>query len=398
MGYIIELIDTISIDRAMKSYLYKWCAAIGLLLTTYVGNAQKPIYTPDILGAQYECTTLTLPCDYSGEVVATLVRHRPTCKTRRAVLYIHGYNDYFFQSEMGDSIAQAGYNFYALDLRKYGRSIRPGQRLFECKDVREYQEEIGRAMQIIKEEGNQDVYLMAHSTGGLIASLYLHDTMNRDGIKGLILNSPFIDYNSTKFNERVLLPLVTSMAWLAPNMVIIPASKPGEDDHYSRSLLAGHYGRWTFNIEWKKPQGYPIRASWLRAIKRGHKRLQAGLNIDIPVLLMSSTKSIIPKGAAWRQEYAQADLVLDVTDMWRYGDSIAKEVQYAKIPSGLHDLFLSSDDEARRRTYEVLFFWLNAQQHKEPSTTVVETHEERPDLVGQKANIKMPILYGGKEQ
>lgn len=381
----------------MKSHLYKWCATIGLLLVGYSAYGQGVTYKPDILGAHYEYTTLELPNDYSGEIVATLVRHRPMLKTGRAILYIHGYNDYFFQSELGDSIARAGYNFYALDLRKYGRSIRSGQRLFECRDVREYQEEIARAMQIIRQEGNRDVYIMAHSTGGLIASLYLHDTMNRDSVKGLILNSPFIDYNSTRFNERVLLPLVTSMAWLAPNLVVIPPSRSGEGDHYSRSLLAEHYGRWRFNTEWKKPQGYPIRASWLRAIKRGHRRLQSGLNISVPVLLMSSTKSIIPKGT-WKQEYAQADLVLDVADMWRYGNKIAKQVSYVKIPNGLHDLFLSSDELARRQTYEALFFWLNAQEHKSPSTTVVEVEEEDPDLVGQKADIKMPILYGGKEQ
>ncbi len=30
-------------------------------------------------------------------------------------------SDYFFQTEMADQFNQHGYDFYALDLRKYGR-------------------------------------------------------------------------------------------------------------------------------------------------------------------------------------------------------------------------------------------------------------------------------------
>ena len=32
-----------------------------------------------------------------------------------------GFNDYFFQAEMGRQFADSGYNFYAVDLRRYGR-------------------------------------------------------------------------------------------------------------------------------------------------------------------------------------------------------------------------------------------------------------------------------------
>ena len=47
--------------------------------------------------------------------VATVVRHLGNVAHRRAVVYLHGFNDYYFQSQLGDSIVAHGYSFYALD-------------------------------------------------------------------------------------------------------------------------------------------------------------------------------------------------------------------------------------------------------------------------------------------
>lgn len=335
----------------MKKFLQRISLGLSIHLAFLVSATAQ--YEADILGASYQSRYLDLE---RGERAA-LVRLRPTTTRRRAVLYIHGYNDYFFQTSLAERIDCWGYNFYALDLRRYGRAIRPGDRLFECKDVRVYQEEIGKALDIIKQEGNEEVYLMAHSTGCLIAALYLHDTNNKAEVRGLMLNSPFIDYNSTKLNERLLLPLVTSTAWLMPNAVIIPASKAGQVDLYAKSLLQDHEGLWQFDTNWKRPEGYPIRASWLRAIKRGHRRVQAGLNLQIPILLLSSTRSILPS-EGWQEDYAAVDLVLDVKDMWRYGAKLGREVTFIKIPNGIHDLVLSKDPTSRAQTYEAMHRWL----------------------------------------
>ena len=37
---------------------------------------------------------------------------------------MHGFADYFFQTPAADFWVERGYDFYALDLRKYGRSLR----------------------------------------------------------------------------------------------------------------------------------------------------------------------------------------------------------------------------------------------------------------------------------
>ena len=89
----------------------------------------QPLYQPDILGTDYEQATLNFPDDYEGKVVATLIRKKAAQPTKKAVLYIHGFIDYFFQTEMAERFNQHGFDFYALDLRKYGRSILPHQNI-----------------------------------------------------------------------------------------------------------------------------------------------------------------------------------------------------------------------------------------------------------------------------
>jgi alpha-beta hydrolase superfamily lysophospholipase len=68
------------------------------------------------------------------------------------VLYLHGYVDYFFQTHLAEFFTARGYDFYALDLRKYGRSLRSHQTPNFCRDIAEYYPEIDRALKIIRDD------------------------------------------------------------------------------------------------------------------------------------------------------------------------------------------------------------------------------------------------------
>lgn len=99
-------------------------------------------YTQDILGEGFEQLTLRFEDDFEGEVIATLIRSESVMVSSKAILYIHGFNDYFFQKEMAQRFNQKGFHFYALDLRKYGRSYLPHQKLNNLRSLEEYDEEI----------------------------------------------------------------------------------------------------------------------------------------------------------------------------------------------------------------------------------------------------------------
>lgn len=107
------------IFRFFTTLLIVLCGAAAAVATEW--------HPDSVLGEGFEMRSVTHPDDYSGNVRSTIIRHRSDCGDSTAVLYIHGYNDYFFQDEEAERIADSCYHFYAVDLRKYGRSLLPGQ-------------------------------------------------------------------------------------------------------------------------------------------------------------------------------------------------------------------------------------------------------------------------------
>ena len=88
-----------------------------------------------------------------GALVATLVRSIPNpLATAFAplrdvdVLYVHGWSDYFFQRELAEFWTRRGARFYALDLRRYGRSLRDGQSPGYIDSLDDYDDDIGAAL------------------------------------------------------------------------------------------------------------------------------------------------------------------------------------------------------------------------------------------------------------
>src|SRR5262245_45291000 len=104
----------------------------------------------DVLGAPYTRETLTFADDDEGPVVATVVRRPAEWPSRGAVLHLHGFCDYFFGTNQADFWCTRGYDFYALDFRKYGRSLLPHQTPNFCRDLAEYDEDLDATLDLIR--------------------------------------------------------------------------------------------------------------------------------------------------------------------------------------------------------------------------------------------------------
>lgn len=309
-------------------------------------------YVPDVLGGDYERRTFRMPDDYEGKVVCTLVRKPLMPDVRQAVLYIHGYNDYFFQRALGDSVRAHGYNFYALDLRKYGRSILPNQNPFFCKSLTEYFADLDTALHTIRAEGNERILLMAHSTGGLIGAYYLQGRTGKLPVDGLILNSPFLDWNFGWAMENIVIPVVAFIGKYIPNLTVQGKGNP----NYAYSLLKQYKGEWEYDTDWKMTYSHPKKAGWIYAIQQAQQKVQKGLDLECPVLVMSSDKSY-PESKAWHEEYLVSDIVLDVNDIQRYGRRLGRQVARDTIAGGMHDLILS-EKPYRDQAYRSVFDWI----------------------------------------
>jgi alpha-beta hydrolase superfamily lysophospholipase len=233
---------------------------------------------------------------------------------------------------MAERFAAEGYAFYALDLRKHGRSLLPHQHPCFCKDLSEYYGDITRALAVIE----ADALLAGHSTGGLICSLYKHEGELRNRVRALWLNSPFFEFNasgSRLFKLKVAKALGKHFPFLNNPRPVLPA--------YVKSLHRNWNGEWEFDLALKPLKGFPAYFGWVRAIFAAHAKVHAGLSLPIPVLSMHSD---------------EADIVLRWRDIARWSRTLGENVTVLSFPGALHDLVLSRS-EIREALFSQLFAW-----------------------------------------
>jgi alpha-beta hydrolase superfamily lysophospholipase len=304
----------------------------------------------DVLGEPYERRVIDLGRDDEGPVIATLVSRRAEQSDGRAVLYIHGFVDYFFQTHLADFFVDRGWDFHAIDLRKYGRSLLPHQTPNFCRDVSEYFPELDAAAEII---GARTLLVNGHSTGGLIAAHWAHARRSTGIVDGLFLNSPCFDFNARWVERRPLLKAIGALGRRQPYRIVPFAL----NEVYGQSIHSDHKGEWTYNLEWKPIQAFPIRAGWLRAIGRAQQQLRAGLAIPAPILVAASTRSF--RGKIWHDDCLTADAVLDVEHIATYAPRLGSHVTVVRFDGGRHDLTLSGP-AVREQVFSEVGRWVDA--------------------------------------
>ncbi|MBA3234085.1 MAG: alpha/beta hydrolase [Propionibacteriales bacterium] len=312
----------------------------------------------DVLGSPYTRETIEMPADDEGEVVATLVR-RPADpsaagKFRGAVLHVHGFSDYFFQTEMAEFYTGLGFDFYALDLRKHGRSLLPHQTPNFCLDLAEYFPDLDEAVtRITNRDAHQRLVISGHSTGALIASLWsaTRSQQGRRPAVGLVLNSPWLDLHGSFFLRTAGTEAINRLGQRRP-YAVVPRTVTGV---YAETLHRDYRGEWDFDLTWKPRESFPVRAGWLRAVRAGHRAVHRGIDVGAPVLTLCSDVSTAPQ--AWTDESTRSDTVLDVKQIAKWSYQLGPHVTVVRIAGALHDV-LCSRKEVRERAFGEIEGWL----------------------------------------
>lgn len=312
---------------------------------------------PDVLGPDYSQHTLALGVDpdSEGEIEATVVRHEASAGNRRgAYLHVHGYTDYFFQTELAERVAAQGFAFHAVDLRKCGRSLRPGHTPHYSSDLAQYDTELDATLELLRAQ-HDTIVVGGHSTGGLITPLWLdrRRETGRRGVEGLVLNSPWFDLQGPAYHRHVgtlgidLVGRFDGMRLLAQD----------EADAYGVSLHASRNGEWDYDLEWKPLVGFPVRLGWIRAVRRAHAQLHRGLDVDCPSLVLRSERTRF--AVHYSPEVDTADAILDVRQIARWAGCLGGRTSVVPVPGARHDVFLSQAGP-REIAYAELTTWLDA--------------------------------------
>ena len=308
--------------------------------------------TVDVLGEPYFAETFALPDDDEGAVEATLVSRRAAESGGKAVLHVHGFADYFFQTPAADFWVDRGYDFYALDLRKYGRSLREHQTPNFVLDLGAYYEEIDEAFsRVVERDGHDHVVVTAHSTGGLVMPLWASD--RQADIAAMVLNSPWLDLQGSLLLRTAGTKAIDQIGARRPYLAI-PRDVSG---FYARSLHREHDGEWDFDLAWKPLQSWPVYAGWLRAVRRGHARAHRGLDVPCPVLVLTSGAS--GRSREYDESCSSTDIVLDVDLIRKWAHKLADHVTLVRVEGAIHDVFLSREP-VRRRAFEEVTRWSEA--------------------------------------
>lgn len=333
------------------------------LTAPYAGGMDD--WQPDLLGPPFEQLTLPLGTDDQGPIVATLVRSIPRRTLRRLplagvdVLSVHGWSDYFFQPQAAQFFTARGARFHALDLRKYGRSLRPGQTPGDIGRLDDYDADIEAALQAMGQgqdaATSRRLVLLGHSTGGLVLSLWAARHPGRAA--ALVLNSPWLELQLGAIGRGAVAPLVNARARIDPRGLnpVVDFGFYTRAQHEVGALPVAGYRE-----DWRPARGFRVHAGWLAAILDGHRRVRAGLGLECPVLVLLSARSTPP--LTWSEQMTRTDSVLVVDDIAKAATRLGRLVTIARIDGAIHDVFLSAV-APRADAYAALSRWLVSELH-----------------------------------
>ncbi|MCT1867622.1 alpha/beta fold hydrolase [Dermabacter sp. p3-SID358] len=283
------------------------------------------------------------PCGF-----VTIARRAPQKLATGAIaLYLHGWSDYFFHPHVAQFFNDRGFDFWAIDLRRNGRSLRDGDVATAIGDVGEYGEEIARTIEIASDDARErglspkKPVIYAHSTGGLTAVTWA--AKNSGQASALLLNSPWLELHGGPLARRALLPELEMLARIRPLQTVVP----GLPDFYARTLHADFGGQWDWHVPYKPFESFPMPACTLAAVARAQSELARGLDIREPIFMTASTRSAL--GLFFSRRAYTSDAILNVEQQVTNARNAGRDLTIARIPGATHDMALAF--EAPRKMF-----------------------------------------------
>jgi alpha-beta hydrolase superfamily lysophospholipase len=169
----------------------------------------------------------------------------------------------------------------------------------------------------------------------------------------MVLNSPFLDLHGNLLMRTAGTKAIDQVGARRPYLSI-PREVSG---FYAMSLHADHHGEWPFDLAWKPLESWPVYAGWLRAVRRGHARVHRGLDLEVPVLVLTSGSTGHPK--AYDESCSSTDIVLDVMQIRKWAPKLSGHVTLVKVHGAIHDVTLSRR-EVRERAFAEISAWHDA--------------------------------------
>ncbi|WP_297587108.1 alpha/beta hydrolase [uncultured Mobiluncus sp.] len=198
-------------------------------------------------------------------------------------VYVHGWNDYFYQAHLARMMTHLGAAFYGIDLHRYGRNMprRSGLIPFNCyeDDYTTYDRELDWAIATARQEHpDLPVVVMAHSNGGSVVSGWA--SRHHDAYDGLIFISPWVVQDVSGIPAGNTVRTIISKYLKGLHLPMLgPGSTVYQDSLAGYATIGSPLPRrlvpfgndpavcgWITNPQWRITEGAPILFGWLSAI------------------------------------------------------------------------------------------------------------------------------------
>lgn len=264
----------------------------------------------------------------------------------KTIIYLHGLNDCFYNHEFKNLILSKGYNLVYPLLHGYDYSQETIKRRLwvpycYTDEIESYHEELDRCFERIYQhfDENHEIYVIAHSTGGLTFSSYLAYGKYRNRVKKILLNSPWFSLESpyiNEFEEFLMKYIVRPIGYFFPFLPISPIDSSSSD-------LFNTYIQNGIKIEEqdiKKVCNATMQTcGFIKTVTATQKKLIDDEISTEALLLCSETES---------------DGVLETTEMIKNSMEIYNNITSIRIKDAIHNVY-SSPYEARYKAYELTF-------------------------------------------
>jgi acylglycerol lipase len=231
-------------------------------------------------------------------------RWLPRGTPRGAVAIVHGYAEHSGRyGHVAERLVERGYAVFALDLRGHGRS--PGARAV-VRSFDEYVADVSAFLAgVRRRHAEVPVFLLGHSMGGLIVSLYL--TEHGDFLRGAVLSGPAVRAEGN--GPRVIEWLFRAIGRVLPNLRVatLDSTKVSRDP-----AEVAAYDADPLNYHGKMKAG--LVAAFSKALRTLQKRA-AGISIPIAIFHGSADGLADPEGSrVLHNRVSSADKMLRIYD------------------------------------------------------------------------------------
>ena len=214
--------------------------------------------------------------NYENDKLNFSLLYRTQITNNKYIMWIPGYNDYFYHVTEGNILLDNEYDLYIIEFENFGSNLHKKNNPLDVNSINHLMKQIEEIEKfIINSKKYLKKILYGHSLGGLLAVVY--NKQSKLVYDGIILNSPLLDFSS---NSKIFTIISHICVFILRFTSIF-------DDYQIKPFNRIH-----LDLDTTQYLDSPkIKLRYLQELSNVIKSLKSGkFNTEIPIILLTPSK------------------------------------------------------------------------------------------------------------